>query len=98
MNSVVPTVPDLPLPDLRGHTVLALHAHPDDEAIFTGVTLRRLADAGARVVLVLATAGELGESRLPLADGEDIARRRTAEVERSARLLGVSRVVLLGRR
>ena len=23
-------------PDLRGHTVLVLHAHPDDEAIFTG--------------------------------------------------------------
>jgi len=81
---------------LRGSTVLALHAHPDDEAIFTGITLRRLADAGARVVLVLATAGELGESRLPLAPGEDIGRRRTAELERSAELLGVSRLVLLG--
>lgn len=83
---------------LRGSTVLALHAHPDDEAIFTGITLRRLADAGVRVVLVLATAGELGTSRLPLAPGEDIARRRTTELERSAALLGVSRLVLLGRR
>ncbi|HEY9415598.1 MAG TPA: PIG-L deacetylase family protein [Pseudonocardia sp.] len=83
---------------LRGSTVLALHAHPDDEAIFTGITLRRLADAGARVILVLATAGELGGSRLPLAPGEDIARRRTTELERSAELLGVSRLVLLGRR
>lgn len=85
-------------PDLRGHTVLALHAHPDDEAIFTGLTLRRLADAGARTVLVVATAGELGESRLPLRRGETIARRRIAELERSAALLGVSRLVLLGRR
>jgi LmbE family N-acetylglucosaminyl deacetylase len=85
-------------PDLRGHSVLALHAHPDDEAIFTGITLRRLADAGARVVLVLATAGELGESRVPLARGEDIAARRTAELEHSAELLGVSRLVLLGQR
>ncbi|MBA2324829.1 MAG: PIG-L family deacetylase, partial [Pseudonocardiales bacterium] len=84
--------------DLRGHVVLALHAHPDDEAIFTGITLRRLADAGARVVLVLATAGELGESRVSLGVGEDIARRRLAELERSAELLGVSRLVLLGRR
>jgi LmbE family N-acetylglucosaminyl deacetylase len=84
--------------DLRGHVVLALHAHPDDEAIFTGITLRRLADAGARVVLVLATAGELGESRVPLGAGEDIARRRISELERSAELLGVSRLVLLGRR
>jgi LmbE family N-acetylglucosaminyl deacetylase len=81
---------------LRGQTVLVLHAHPDDEAIFTGITLRRLADAGARTVLVLATAGELGESRFSLAPGETIADRRTAELERSAELLGVSRLVLLG--
>ncbi|HEY4006325.1 MAG TPA: PIG-L family deacetylase [Pseudonocardia sp.] len=85
-------------PDLRGHTVLALHAHPDDEAIFTGITLRRLADAGARIVLVLATAGELGESRVPLAPGETVAHRRITELERSAELLGVTRLVLLGRR
>ena len=83
-------------PDLRGQTVLALHAHPDDESIFTGITLRRLADAGARTVLVLATAGDLGESRVPLGAGETIARRRTAELERAAELLGVSRLVLLG--
>lgn len=84
--------------DLRGHTVLALHAHPDDEAIFTGITLRRLADAGARTVLVMATAGELGESRVPLRRGETIGARRLAELERSAELLGVSRLVLLGHR
>ncbi|MFC5994688.1 PIG-L deacetylase family protein [Pseudonocardia hispaniensis] len=85
-------------PALRGHTVLALHAHPDDEAIFTGITLRRLADAGIRVVLVVATAGDLGRSRIPLAPGESIARRRILELERSAALLGVERLVLLGRR
>ncbi len=85
-------------PDLRGHTVLALHAHPDDESIFTGITLRRLADAGARTVLVVATAGELGESRVPLRLGETIPERRVAELERAAELLGVSRLVLLGRR
>jgi LmbE family N-acetylglucosaminyl deacetylase len=88
----------LSFPDFRGSTVLALHAHPDDEAIFTGLTLRRLADAGARVVLVLATAGELGESRVPMAHGETIAQRRIAELEHSAELLGVSRLVLLGQR
>ncbi len=90
--------PDLPAPDLRGRTVVALHAHPDDEAIFTGITLRRLADAGARTVLVMATAGDLGESRVPLRPGETVAQRRTAELERAAELLGVSRLVLLGRR
>jgi LmbE family N-acetylglucosaminyl deacetylase len=85
-------------PDLRGHTVLVLHAHPDDEAIFTGITLRRLADAGARTVLVMATAGELGGSRVPLQPGETIPERRIAELERAAELLGVSRLVLLGHR
>jgi len=88
----------LPAPDLRGLTVVALHAHPDDESIFTGITLRRLADAGARTVLVMATAGELGESRVPLRPGETVAQRRVRELERSAELLGVSRLVLLGRR
>ncbi|MBN9101627.1 MAG: PIG-L family deacetylase [Pseudonocardia sp.] len=85
-------------PDLRGHTVLALHAHPDDESIFTGITLRRLAEAGARTVLVVATAGELGESRVPLQVGETVPERRVAELERAAELLGVSRLVLLGHR
>jgi LmbE family N-acetylglucosaminyl deacetylase len=90
--------PVITTPDLRGHTVLALHAHPDDEAIFTGITLRRLADAGARTVLVIATAGELGSSRVALRAGETVRQRRIAELERSAELLGVSRLVLLGRR
>lgn len=81
--------------DLRGRTVLVFHAHPDDEAIFTGVTMRRLADAGARVVLVTATAGELGEVLVPLGRGEPIARRRAAELERAAGILGVARLHLL---
>jgi LmbE family N-acetylglucosaminyl deacetylase len=94
----VGTVPALTQPDLRGHTVVALHPHPDDEAIFTGITLRRLADAGARVVVVMATGGELGGSRLPLRPGETVRQRRLTELEHAAELLGVARLVLLGRR
>jgi LmbE family N-acetylglucosaminyl deacetylase len=89
---------DVPGPDLRGQTVLALHAHPDDEAIFTGLTLRRLADAGARTVLVVATDGALGRSRVPLRRGETVRQRRRAELEEVAGLLGVARLVLLGHR
>lgn len=84
--------------DLRGRAVIVLHAHPDDEAIFTGATMRRLADAGARVVLVTATLGELGEAYVPLAAGETMAQRRVAELERAADLLGAQRLVLLGHR
>lgn len=83
--------------DLRGRTVVVVHAHPDDEAIFTGATIRRLADHGARVVLVTATGGELGEPKVPLR-GRTMQQVRTAELEQAAELLGVSRLVLLGRR
>lgn len=82
---------------LDGRTVVVLHAHPDDEAIFTGATIRRLADRGARVVLVTATAGELGTPRTPLR-GRDIAEVRRAELEAAAEELGIARLVLLGRR
>jgi LmbE family N-acetylglucosaminyl deacetylase len=77
---------------------VVLHAHPDDEAIFTGLTVRRLADAGARVVLVTATSGEEGEPRVPLRRGETMRSRRTAELERACELLGVERLHLLGYR
>jgi LmbE family N-acetylglucosaminyl deacetylase len=74
---------------------VVLHAHPDDEAIFTGLTVRRLVDAGARVVLVTATAGEEGVPRVPLLPGESMRRRRTAELERACELLGVARLEIL---
>lgn len=41
-------------------TIAFLHAHPDDEAIFTGGSIAALTDAGHRVVLMIATGGELG--------------------------------------
>jgi LmbE family N-acetylglucosaminyl deacetylase len=83
---------------LTGRTVVVLHAHPDDEAIFTAVTMHRLARRGARVVLVTATAGELGPVLRPLRRAETLATRRRAELEAAATELGVSRLVLLGHR
>ncbi|HVM26785.1 MAG TPA: PIG-L family deacetylase [Mycobacteriales bacterium] len=87
--------PLFPAESLSGRTVVVLHAHPDDEAIFTGATVRRLADRGARVVLVTATAGEMGTPRFPV---DDVAAVRRAELEAAAEELGVARLVLLGRR
>jgi LmbE family N-acetylglucosaminyl deacetylase len=83
-------------------TVVFVHAHPDDEAIFTGGTLRRLASAGHRVVVVVATGGELGlapegvEVRACGAGVAALAAQRTAETEEAAALLGVARVAWLG--
>lgn len=42
-------------------TLLFVHAHPDDETIVTGGTMAAAVAAGARVVLVTSTRGELGE-------------------------------------
>ena len=42
-------------------TLLAVHAHPDDECIGTGGILARYAAEGARTVLVTCTDGAVGE-------------------------------------
>ena len=74
------------------HTLVAFHAHPDDESLLTGGTLARCATAGHRVVLMVATSGERGLAQ----DSAGLGSRRLAELERAADLLGVSRTVLLG--
>ncbi|WP_241387195.1 PIG-L family deacetylase [Rhodococcus sp. CH91] len=77
--------------------LLCFHAHPDDEVFLTGGVMRRAADAGHRVVLVVATDGARGECPDGLlAPGESLAARRRKELEHSAGVLGASRVVTLG--
>jgi LmbE family N-acetylglucosaminyl deacetylase len=80
-------------------TLVTFHAHPDDESTATAGTMAKAAAAGHRVVLVAATNGEHGEP-VPgvLAEGEPLWRRRIEEVHRSAEVLGVERVELLGYR
>jgi LmbE family N-acetylglucosaminyl deacetylase len=78
-------------------TVVFLHAHPDDEAIFTGGTMARLAAEGVRVVLVLATAGELGATR-EVDSGDALPDQRRAETQAAAEELGIARVAHLGYR
>lgn len=76
-------------------TLLALFAHPDDEATWAGATLARYSRAGVRVGLVTATAGEAGE--LPCGvSREDLARVRARELRRAARALSVHSVRILG--
>src|SRR5215207_6358041 len=87
-----------PAPTLAGRCAVLLHAHPDDEAIFTAAAMHRLAARGARVVLVTATAGELGPVLRPLRPGESLAARRRRELERACETLAVARLVLLGHR
>jgi LmbE family N-acetylglucosaminyl deacetylase len=80
-------------------TIVAFHAHPDDECITSAGTLSRAVDEGHRVVVVYATGGELGE--YPdgiLAAGESLVERRVTEAERSAAAIGTARIVWLGYR
>ncbi len=77
-------------------TVVAFHAHPDDEALLTGGTLARAAAEGHRVVLVTATRGERGLAGRSDGTGEQLAAVRMAELHASASALGASRVVWLG--
>jgi LmbE family N-acetylglucosaminyl deacetylase len=78
-------------------TLVCFHAHPDDESIATGGTMIQAADAGHRVVLVLATKGELGERpEGVVAPDADLAELRVRETQQSAEILGVARVEYLG--
>jgi LmbE family N-acetylglucosaminyl deacetylase len=76
--------------------VAFFHAHPDDEVISTGGSIARAAAEGHRVVLVVATNGEHGETPDDLGEGETLVDRRRAETEASASVLGVGRLVWLG--
>jgi LmbE family N-acetylglucosaminyl deacetylase len=78
------------------HTIVSFHAHPDDEALLTAGTLARAAAAGHRVVLVTATAGEVGLAASGFGSGATLAGHRMAELHRSAASIGAARVVLLG--
>lgn len=68
-------------------TLVAFHAHPDDEVILTGGTLAAAVAAGHRVILVTATDGRMGN------ETDD---PRMDELLSSAGILGVHRVECLG--
>jgi len=70
-------------------TVVFLHAHPDDEAIFTGGTIVRLRAEGVRCVVVVATNGDTDP-------WSALAMRRADEAREAAVALGVDALHLLG--
>ena len=85
-------------------TLMAIHAHPDDEATSTGGVLHKYASEGVRTVLVTCTGGELGDGPQGLKPGqpghdpEAVRRVRSAELESACRDLGIWRLEMLGYR
>jgi LmbE family N-acetylglucosaminyl deacetylase len=85
-------------------TLMAVHAHPDDEATSTGGVLARYADDGVRTIVVTCTNGELGDlpgGIKPDADGHDeaeVVAIRKDELERACKILGVTHLEMLGYR
>ena len=80
-------------------TIMAVHAHPDDEAIGTGGVLARYADEGIRTILVTCTGGEVGEIADPsLATPENLGQVRERELRQACQILGITQLELLGYR
>src|SRR5215813_15275203 len=83
----------------RTFTLMAVHAHPDDESSGTGGLLRLAAERGHTTVLVTCTNGDLGDVKDPRlrldprqypADRQRLAEVRHRELQRAAALLGVT--------
>jgi mycothiol S-conjugate amidase len=83
-------------------TLLAFHAHPDDESSKGAATVARYSDEGVRCVLVCATGGEAGDILNPAMDRPEIVADlpavRRAELEAAAGIIGYAEVVELGYR
>ncbi len=83
-------------------TLVAVHAHPDDEALFTAGASLLAAARGARTVLVTCTDGRYGIDPAgrsgddPDHDAVATAERRAAELARGAHRAGFTRRVSLG--
>src|SRR3954462_8525656 len=91
------------MPD-RQLTLMAVHAHPDDEATSTGGVLAKYAAEGIRTVLVTCTDGSCGDGAdgsKPGDPGHDpvaVVELRRKELEASCEILGVSHLECLGYR
>ena len=83
-------------------TLLAVHAHPDDESITMGGTLARYSAAECRTVLVTATLGEEGEiipaelAGLAASEADQLGGYRLTELRAACAALGLTEQRMLG--
>jgi LmbE family N-acetylglucosaminyl deacetylase len=83
-------------------TLMAVHAHPDDESSSTGGVLATYSGQGLRTVVVTCTNGEFGDAPGGVKPGEDghdeqaVAQLRLAELRQACKILGVTDLETLG--
>jgi LmbE family N-acetylglucosaminyl deacetylase len=83
-------------------TLMAVHAHPDDESSSTGGILARYSGEAIRTVLVTCTNGEYGDGPGHVKPGEEghdpdqVAKTRLAELAIACEHLGVDHLETLG--
>ena len=83
-------------------TMMAVHAHPDDEASSTGGVLATYSAQGIRTVVVTCTNGEFGDAPGGIKPGQDghdeaaVAAQRLEELRKSCEILEVTHLELLG--
>jgi len=86
----------------RPLTLMAVHAHPDDEAISTGGVLARYAAEGITTVLVTCTDGRCGDGAGGVKPGEPghdpdaVVAMRRSELDASRTALKITHLELLG--
>ena len=86
-------------PSLADTSVLAAFGHPDDEGFGCGGLLALLADGGARITMVCATNGDVGEISDPgLATPQNLGQVRREEMRRAMAVTGITDVRFLGYR
>jgi mycothiol S-conjugate amidase len=82
--------------------LLAVHAHPDDEASKGAGTVARYHADGVHTVLVCCTGGEEGDILNPAMDSPEVRERlhevRMEELARATEIIGYDEVVMLGYR
>lgn len=74
-------------------SVAFIHAHPDDEALLSGGTLRALHQKGIKTIVIFLTNGQAGLSEEALTD--DLGNLRQSEARTAAQILGVSKTYFL---
>src|SRR6202161_4984086 len=83
-------------------TMMAVHAHADDESSSTGGVLAKYSAEGIRTVVVTCTNGEFGDAPGQVKPGQDghdeqaVAQLRLAELRQSCKILGVTDLETLG--